>query len=168
MRTVKRKWIIVIIFISLCVGLFAYVTTNTRIVVSESVWDYFQTAKSYELDEDESLYTATYFRKEGLAPVRIKSINHIDLETREELGTTAYLCYYDKIKNGELPSGFGRIKIENWEEKVIPVDEVKWLNERFCVMEIKEDNEVTVTDCKITYRVWGIFEKTVVGNSKGD
>jgi len=53
-------------------------------------------------------------------------------------------------------------------EVIIPKEGAKWIHEDFIVIEIKEDNVATDVDCKITYAVWGIFEKTVLGYLKDD
>jgi len=92
-------------------------------------------------------------------------------ETRAVIGTEAYLLYHDRTKNGEVPAGVGILEqrhFDLWGENMVPVSEVKWLNEDFCVIELKEENKEIAPDCEITYLVWGVFKKTVVGNSKED
>lgn len=169
MKKLNRKNIILILIVTPCLVAFAYVTVNTRIEVNESIWD--TSKKTYELNKDEALYTTTYLRKEGIVPVRIKSIEHIDSVTRAVIGTEAYLLYHDRTKNGEVPAGVGILEqrhFDLWGENMVPVSEVKWLNEDFCVIELKEENKEIAPDCEITYLVWGVFKKTVVGNSKED
>lgn len=161
-----RKKIFIICILVIAIGAFGYITAKTELTIW-SLWD--TTASTYELEDGEVLYTATYFDKKGLAPIRIKNIQFVEPTKMTETGADGYLFYIERVKTGYIPAGFGiepRSFFYGFGENMIPKEEVKWINEDFEIIEIKDSNEVTETYCKVTYAVWGIFEKKVVGTSR--
>lgn len=162
----KKNILILCIFV-IVIGAFGYVTAKTELVIWDDLWD--TTASTYELQENEVLYTATHFVKKGLAPICIRSIEFFEPKTMTKIESEGYLCHVEKITEGWYPPGFGieqKSFFDEFGENMIPKNDAKWINEDFVVIEIKDSNEVTDTYCRVTYSVWGIVEKATIGTSR--
>lgn len=161
-----KKKILLISVLVIVIGAFGYMTAKTALTI-RTLWS--TSASAFELKDGKVLYTGTHFDKNGLAPIRIKNIEFLETMTMTETGTEGYLCYVERITQGWYPAGIGieqKSFFDEFGENMIPKDDAKWLNEDFQVIEIKDGNEVTDTYCKVTYAVWGIFEKHVIENSR--
>ena len=164
----SRRWIRGLLFsiVLICLLIFAYVTAKTEL----EIWETWDTSQStYELEDGEVLYTSTHFDKNGLAPIRIKNIQFLETMTMTEIGADGYLCYVDRITQGWYPPGMGiegKSFFDEFGENMIPKDDAKWINEDFEVIELKKGNKLTKTYCRVTYAIWGIFEKQITGTSK--
>lgn len=155
-KRIKRVIVIAVAALLCCVAVLA---GSTKLICGGPVADY---SSQVELAEDEFVYQSFAYHKEGIAPVYIQDVQILyENQPVEE----DYYIFWCKRQNGNL--GAEMLTLNEFQEKygenLVSPQNVKWLkDDDFDVTVLTQNIERTENyEVIITYKVFGIFKKTV-------